>query len=307
MEREIISFDYAIKSILRDKANFDILSGFLTELLQKPVSVQEILESEGNTESSDGKVNRLDLKAKIDAGEIAVFEIQFFDQVDFLGKALFNASKAVVEQVSAGELFDIKKVYSVNIAYFGMGAKYEYVFVANFSEFKGVHFKEVIPFSQNLDPLSKATNAIHPEYFLILPKKFNEKKEGTWSALDECVYVLKRSSVKSDFKAAGIQAASEKLDVLKMTPEQRAEYERKKIIDMTHKSQIYTAELKGERRGEAIGLEKGESIGLEKGEAIGMEKTVLRGYSKGHSIDTIAGFTDLSPDQILQIIKEKAF
>jgi len=48
IDREIISFDYAIKNILRDKANFDILSGFLNELLIKPVNVEEILESEGN-------------------------------------------------------------------------------------------------------------------------------------------------------------------------------------------------------------------------------------------------------------------
>ena len=123
MERTIISFDYAIKDILRDKANFDILSGFLTELIEKPVSVQEVLESEGNPGGASGKVNRLDLKAKIDDGELAVFEIQFFDQIDFLGKILFNACKAVVEQVSSGELYDVKKVFSINIAYFGMGAR----------------------------------------------------------------------------------------------------------------------------------------------------------------------------------------
>ena len=39
MERTIISFEYAIKYILRDKANFDILSGFLSELLKRQVSV----------------------------------------------------------------------------------------------------------------------------------------------------------------------------------------------------------------------------------------------------------------------------
>ena len=50
MERTIISFDYAIKYLLRDKANFDILSGFLTELLKRQVSVQEILESQANTD-----------------------------------------------------------------------------------------------------------------------------------------------------------------------------------------------------------------------------------------------------------------
>jgi predicted transposase/invertase (TIGR01784 family) len=324
MEREIISFDYAIKNILRDKANFDILSGFLTELLNKPVSVQEILESEGNTSTIDGKVNRLDLKAKIDGGEIAVFEIQFFDQIDFLGKVLFNACKAVVEQVPSGDLFDIKKVYSINIAYYGMSAKKEYFFVANLTEFKGVNFDEVIPFSQNLDPRSKVRKDIHPEYFLILPKKFNETnekmKEASRNKFDEWVYVLKHSSVKNDFTAAGIQAAGEKLDVMKMTPEQRAEYERNKITDMSQKSQLYTAELKGEKRGlkegkklglekgEKLGLEKGEKLGLEKGEKLGLEKekeqTVIRGFHNRLSIDIIAEISALSPVHVLKILQK---
>ena len=323
MERTIISFDYAIKDILRDKANFDILSGFLTELLERSVTVQEVLESEGGTKSKDEKMNRLDLKAKIDDGELAVFEIQFFDHIDFLGKMLFNACKAVVEQISSGDLYDVKKVYSVNIAYFSMGAKHEYVFVANLTEFKGLHFDEVIPFSQNLDPNSDVRIDIHPEYFLILPKKFVEEDENeksgkkvkkvekvrtTKSKFDEWVYVLKHSAVKSDFTAAGIQAAGEKLNVLKMTPEQRAEYEADQQAKMTHKSQLYTAELKGEKRGrdegEAIGLKKG----LKKGEAIGLEKAtveaVIRGRKKGHSIDTIAEFTDLLPEQIQKILKD---
>jgi len=33
MKRKLISFDWAIKRILRSKANFEILEGFLSELL----------------------------------------------------------------------------------------------------------------------------------------------------------------------------------------------------------------------------------------------------------------------------------
>jgi len=248
MERTIVSLDYAIKNILRDKANFDVLSGFLTELLEKNVTVQEILESECNVSNKKLKVNRLDLKAKIDNGELAVFEIQFFDQIDFLGKVLFNACKAVVEQVSSGEAYDVKKVYSINIAYFDLGAKREYVFRANLSKFSGVHFSdEYIPFSQSLNPPSDSGN-LHPEYYLILPNKFDEQMRNKF---DEWVYALKTSSVKSEFTAAGIQAAGEKLDVLKMTPQQRAEYEKSRAEDMDRKSQFYTAELKGKAEGKA--------------------------------------------------------
>jgi predicted transposase/invertase (TIGR01784 family) len=282
MERTIISLDYAIKNILRDKANFDVLNGFLTELLNKQVSVQEILESEGNVDDKSSKVNRLDLKAKIDNGEIAVFEIQFFDQIDFLGKVLFNACKAVVEQVSSGELFDIKKVYSINIAYFDLGAKKEYVFQAKLLEFSGVHFAESIPFSQNLNPLLPA-NDLHPEYYLILPNKFDEQMR---TKFDEWVYVLKNSVVKSEFTAAGIQEAGEKLDVLNMTKEEKAEYERIRIQNMTQKSQLYTAELIGEARGKAEG---------EKQKAIEVAKELKL---DGMPFEKISKFTGLTAEEI---------
>ena len=48
MPRKLISFDWAIKRILRSKANFDILEGFLSELLFEDIKILEILESESN-------------------------------------------------------------------------------------------------------------------------------------------------------------------------------------------------------------------------------------------------------------------
>ena len=297
MERTIISFDYAIKYILRDKANFDILSGFLTELLEKEVIVQEVLESEVNIDDFDAKINRLDLKAKIVGGEIAVFEIQFFDQIDFLGKVLFNACKAVVEQASSGLHYDIKKVYSINIAYFHSFAENimkEYIFRANLSKFTGIHFDEVIPFSQNLNPHFPDSD-MHPEYFLILPNKFDEEMR---SKFDEWVYVLKKSAVRSDFTAAGVKEAGEKLDLLKMTPEVRARYKSYMASDLSWKSQIYTAELKGKAEGLAEGEAKGKAEGLIEGEkqkAIEIAKNMLK---EGFDIDTIIKVTKLSENEI---------
>jgi len=46
VSRKLISFDWAMKKILRQKANFGILEGFLTELLKFEVKIEEILESE---------------------------------------------------------------------------------------------------------------------------------------------------------------------------------------------------------------------------------------------------------------------
>ncbi|MBF0110542.1 MAG: hypothetical protein HQL76_15345, partial [Magnetococcales bacterium] len=46
-QRQLISFDWALKRLLRSKANFEILEGFLTELLREDVRIVEILD--GNT------------------------------------------------------------------------------------------------------------------------------------------------------------------------------------------------------------------------------------------------------------------
>ena len=58
-----IRFDWAVKRLLRQKANFDVLEGFLTVLLGEEVKIIELLESESNQQSVDDKFNRVDIKA----------------------------------------------------------------------------------------------------------------------------------------------------------------------------------------------------------------------------------------------------
>ena len=50
LQDRYIRFDWAIKRLLRQKANFDVLDGFLTVMLNEEIKIVEILESEGNQE-----------------------------------------------------------------------------------------------------------------------------------------------------------------------------------------------------------------------------------------------------------------
>lgn len=59
-----IRFDWAIKRLLRQKANFGVLEGFLTVFLNEPIKIIEILESEGNQQTEDDKFNRVDIKPR---------------------------------------------------------------------------------------------------------------------------------------------------------------------------------------------------------------------------------------------------
>jgi predicted transposase/invertase (TIGR01784 family) len=198
---------------------------------------------------------------------------------------IFDVSNAIVEQIPEGGKYDIKKVYMVGIAYFNVGAKRDYLFTAKVAGFKGVHSKEVIPFSQTygLTPPDSPKKDIHPEYYLILPKMFDEHIQ---SRFDEWVYTLKNSVVKAEFKAAGLKEAGEKLDRLKMTPEERRAYDRF-LRDRTDDNTIIeTADMMGEERG----IKKGEAK-----KAVEIARALL---GRGLPAKDIAEITGLSIEEV---------
>lgn len=58
-----IRFDWAIKKLLRDKANYVVLEGFISELLKEDIKIDSILESESNRLTEENKLNRVDILA----------------------------------------------------------------------------------------------------------------------------------------------------------------------------------------------------------------------------------------------------
>ena len=56
-----IRFDWAMKRLLRNKANYAVLEGLLTTLLEEKVTIQKLLESESNQEGEFDKYNRVDM------------------------------------------------------------------------------------------------------------------------------------------------------------------------------------------------------------------------------------------------------
>jgi len=158
------------------------------------------------------------------------------------------------------------------------------------------------------------TRVFFPLFLPNLPNKFDDKIR---SRFDEWVYVLKHSSVKSEFTAAGTQEAAEKLDILKMTDQEREEYERERRYNHDVKMQKYTAEMKvskAKKEGIEIGRAEEREIAdkeiAQKDNTIAQllsEKTtiVLNAHKMGMSIDDIAKITALSHQQITEIINPK--
>ena len=127
--RKLISFDWAMKKILRSKANFDILEGFLSELLFEDITILEILESESNKETDNNKSNQVDIKVKNSNEEIILIEIQYSNELDYLQRILYASSKAIVEHIKEGEAYSkISKIISISILYFDFGDGDDYIY-----------------------------------------------------------------------------------------------------------------------------------------------------------------------------------
>ena len=115
--KKLVHFDWAIKNLLRNKANFDILEGFLSELLQTKVTIETLLESESNKNDKYDRSNRVDLLVLTEAQEHVIIEVQAAMEWDYLSRILYGTSKVVTEYIQAGQAYrDVRKIISVSIS-----------------------------------------------------------------------------------------------------------------------------------------------------------------------------------------------
>jgi predicted transposase/invertase (TIGR01784 family) len=250
MDRKLVSFDWAMKKILRQKANFGILEGFLTELLKFDVKIEEILESEANQETEDDKFNRVDLLAKNENDELILIEVQHSSEIDYFHRMLFGTAKLITEYIQKGKGYaKVKKVYSVNIVYFALGQGGDYVYYGK-TIFRGLHNNEDIlkPSQRQKEDFNiEEISDIYPEYYVLRVNQFNDIAKNS---LDEWIYFLKNEEIKDKFGAKGLDRAKEALDVMKLGDKDRAVYKRREENKIYKESLLYTAEKKGERKGE---------------------------------------------------------
>lgn len=225
MAKKLVRFDWAMKRLLRDKANFDILEGFLSELLHEDFSIRQILESEGNKETGEDKFNRVDILVENRRGELIIVEIQNTREADYFQRMLYGTAKVIAEHIAEGQPYSsVKKVYSVNIVYFDLGQGDDYVYHGR-TVFVGIHSNHELELSEKQKEFFQKSSVsdLYPEYYVIKTNLFNEVARDT---LDEWIYFLKKAEIRDDFTAKGLKAASQKLDILKLDLADRKEYDR---------------------------------------------------------------------------------
>jgi predicted transposase/invertase (TIGR01784 family) len=288
MSKKLIRFDWAVKKLLRNKANFVVLEGFLSELLFEDVKIQKILESETNQDTDEDKYNRVDILTQNLRNELIIIEIQNTYEIDYFHRMAYGASKVLSENLSLGQPYSkIKKVISINIVYFDLGQGKDYVYKGT-TNFQGLHEKDILQLSSKQKEAfaKRDVSDVFPEYYLIKVNQFNDLAKDT---LDEWIYFLKNSEVKDEFKAKGLAEAKEVLDIMRLDKEQQYGYNR--YLDYLHvkASEAFSLQLEAE---ENVRKDEKHKNSLE------LAKTML---TDGEPMEKILRYTGLTAAQIEQL------
>lgn len=306
--KPLVSFDYAIKYLLKDKGDYEIIEEFISALLKSQgygeVKIIALLDTESNKEEHMGKRSLADLIVEDVSHHKYIVEIERNIKHTFLHKACFNTSRLIIDHLAQDVDYDeIIKVFHISLLYFPIGNGIIY------------HGKTIVNEVETKEPLSLQlknpttgesfnTVDILPEYFFISIPQFNDRLE---KEIDDWLYVMKHDNVPpTAFHSPCMQKVAEKLNILKMTPAERDNYYqyRKKLCD--ERNELQAAEEIGIAKGEAIGIAKGEAIGIAKGEAIGedrgMVKMIQKMIANKRSLEEIAEITTMPLDEIKKLI-----
>jgi predicted transposase/invertase (TIGR01784 family) len=286
--KNLIRFDWAVKRLLRNKANFGILEGFLSELLNEDVKIDSILESESNKADKYQKFNKVDLLVQNSKGELIIIEIQNNREHDYLLRILFGTSILLVNNLDEGMMYSqIKKIISVNIVYFDLGQGDDYLYHGT-TNFIGINKNDVLKLSQDQQLLYKTDTVakVYPEYYIIKVNQFDEVAKNT---LDEWIYFFKTEEIKDEFNAKGIKQAKKELTVLNLSDSERKEYERFIEQERYEESLIVSNYKVGEIKGKMEGkMEQQLEIATQM-------------FHDGEPIDKIMKYTGISKEAIQKL------
>ena len=280
-----IRFDWAMKRLLRNKANFAVLEGFLTTLLRDRIKIQKLLESESNQEEEFDKYNRVDLLAEDSKGTLLLIEIQNNNEYAYFQRMLFGTSKLVTEYINRGEGYDkVRKVYSINIVYFSLGHGKDIVYHGK-TEFRGIHQNDIL----ELSPFQRQTfkvdtvSQLYPEYYILKVNDFNQVAK---TPLEEWIYYLNTGEIPDQAQAPGLNAARERLKLDRMSKDELKAYYRHLDNIVILRDNINTERAEG------------RAEGLEAGRLEERRQNAIRMKAKGFPAQDIADITGLSPEEI---------
>jgi predicted transposase/invertase (TIGR01784 family) len=291
MEKPLISFDFAIKYLLKNKGDYDIIEGFISALFASqgypPVKINALLDSESNKEELEMKKSIADLVVEDAEGNKYIVEIERAYTPNFMHKACFNSSRLVVDGIYGNQDYTtIKKIFHISLLYFSTKEMHKPIYHGKtiIHEVDTKHPVDVTIANEGLIIFN--TPNVFPEYFFISVPMFDDVIN---SEIDEWLYVMKHSEIRQGFKSPYMTKVAERLSVIKMSSEERNEYIYYQKQSVHSQDILSAAEAKGEAKGKAEGKAERD---------IEIAKNLL---SQNVDVNTISIATGLTLEEILKL------
>lgn len=250
----------------------DLVMSLLNALLplapEEEITDIEYLAAEMVPENPLRKNSIVDVRCKDKKGRQFIVEMQMIWSPEFKQRVLFNASKAYVRQINAGEQYELlQPVYSLNL----VNEIFEPELEGYYHHYQMIHV-------ENSDKVIDGLQLIFVELPKFSPHSYSEKKmQVLWLRYLTEINERTREIPKELLDNPEVKKAVSALEESAFTEAQLLGYEKFWDIISVEKTLYNSAERKGMEKG----LEKGLAQGLEKGLAEGLEKGMEKGLEKG--------------------------
>lgn len=254
----------------------DLVMSLLNALLplapEEEITDIEYLAAEMVPENPLRKNSIVDVRCKDKKGRQFIVEMQMIWSPEFKQRVLFNASKAYVRQINAGEQYELlQPVYSLNL----VNEIFEPELEGYYHHYQMIHV-------ENSDKVIDGLQLIFVELPKFSPHSYSEKKmQVLWLRYLTEINERTREIPKELLDNPEVKKAVSALEESAFTEAQLLGYEKFWDIISVEKTLYNSAERKGMEKGMEKGLEKGLAQGLEKGLAEGLEKGMEKGMEKG--------------------------
>ena len=243
----------------------DILCGLLNDLLdrqgERAIEAIEYLPSEQLPLVAGAKLSILDVRCRERSGASFVVEMQLLHVPGFMNRVVYNACKAYVDQLRAGEPYTkLADVVAVSICDFTLWP----------DEAQDAQQAPRVPMLSRWNMTERGSGAqglLQVQYaFLELPK-LPERRPETGAELWAWLFVHTPdlTEVPAELPPGPHRAALELANEATFSPHELEAY--RKVMDEIQQAREYGEAKRVE--GEAAGFEKGQAAGFEKGQAAG--------------------------------------
>ncbi len=314
-----LTLDKGFKIVLGRPGSEEVLKHLLNRILGTSIQWLEYRNTEHPGLTEEERSSRFDVYCEDASGGCFQVEMQNWSQRYYNKRAVYYSSLVMQDQAAKAQ-----RLYrELHPDKAGKNWDYDYqpMYVLSFLNFKNWTSDNVedktnpyISIYRYMDvetgeKLGDGTSIVFVDLF-----GFSKKEEECETLEDFWMYSLKNMSVLDSCpeKAKGteIEELYIRSELAKMTVEQRIKYEESIMTENDILNSIEEqleeareiAEAEGWAKGEAEGREEGRAEGKAEGRAEGRKEVIQQLYSKGMSIEQIAGLLDVDPKEIEDLV-----